>query len=142
MEIKPFGMIPAVDLKGGPLDKTETVTLFNDLCLFAPAALTYPNVRWEAIDEASARAFYTVNGITIQAALFFNDKGQLVNFISDDRMDVTHNTQLRFSTPVYEYTTIQGLNLCKYGEGVWHYPEGEFAYGRFRLKEVRYNVGE
>ncbi|MBK8706528.1 MAG: hypothetical protein IPN33_25145 [Saprospiraceae bacterium] len=39
MQIKLFGWFPVVNIKGGDLNKTETVTLFNDMCLLAPATL-------------------------------------------------------------------------------------------------------
>ena len=32
------------------MDLAETVTLFNDMCLFAPAALVGAPVRWTEID--------------------------------------------------------------------------------------------
>ena len=48
--------------------------------------------------------------------------------------------QYRFSTPVKEYIQINGINIFKYGETVWHYPDGEFAYGKFYLKSIEYNV--
>jgi hypothetical protein len=28
------------------------------------------------------------------------------------------------------------------GETVWHYPDGPFAYGRFTLTDIRYDVGD
>ena len=46
----------------------------------------------------------------------------------------------RFSTPVKDYQSINGRRIPKYGEAVWHYPDGEFVYGEFYLKEIDYNV--
>lgn len=48
----------------------------------------------------------------------------------------------RFSTPVKEYTQINERNVIKYGEAVWHYPDGEFVYGKFYLKSIEYNVAD
>ena len=50
--------------------------------------------------------------------------------------------QYRFSTPAKEYMKINDMNVLKYGEAVWHYPEGEFVYGKFNLKSIEYNVPE
>jgi hypothetical protein len=38
MDIRLFGMFPVVKFSGEVMDKTETVTLFNDMCLFSPAS--------------------------------------------------------------------------------------------------------
>jgi hypothetical protein len=46
----------------------------------------------------------------------------------------------RFSTPVKKYTQINGTNIMQYGETIWHYPDGDFVYGKFRLKSIKYNV--
>ena len=140
MQIKLLGLFNVVNLKGAEMNKAETVTLFNDMCLMAPAALIDKRIEWTAIDSLSAKAIFT-NGINkITASLYFNDQGQLINFISDDRYAIGVMKQYRFSTPVREYTQINGRNIWKYGETIWHYPDGEFVYGKFTLKSIEYNV--
>jgi hypothetical protein len=139
MQIKLFGWFPVVNIKGGGLNKTETVTLFNDMCLLAPATLIDKRIQWELIDSYSAKAIYTNNGITISATLFFDELGRLVNFVSDDRGSIDDGKTYRFSTPVHAYKNFNGFNVIARGDGVWHYPEGEFTYGKFILKEISYN---
>jgi hypothetical protein len=63
-----------------------------------------------------------------------------MNFVSDDRYDVNEKKQYRFSTPLSDFANVNGFNLPTYGEAIWHYPEGEFVYGKFRLKSLEYNV--
>jgi hypothetical protein len=139
MQIKAFGLYPVVNLKENELNKAETVTLFNDMCLLAPATLIDKRIQWEAVDQRTAKAVFTTNGIRISAFLYFNEQGQLVNFISDDRYAVADRKQYRFSTPVGNYQDWNGYNLCTYGEAIWHYPEGAFTYGKFYLKSITYN---
>lgn len=57
-----------VDAKGAALTHAETVTLFNDLCCLAPAALLSPDIIWEPVDPHTATAHFTlgVNIITAQ----------------------------------------------------------------------------
>jgi hypothetical protein len=140
MLIKLLSLIPVVNISGPEMLKAETVTVFNDMCLMAPATLIDDRIQWEPIDDLSAKAVFTVDKISITATLFFNEKGELINFISDDRYDVNQKQWLRFSTPVKEYKNINGFHLISYGEAVWHYPEGEFVYGKFRVKNIEYNL--
>ncbi len=140
MTIKPFGLVKVVDEKGSLLDKAETVTFFNDICLFAPAFLIDNRISWQPINSHATKAILTVNNQSIAATLFFNKKGQLINFESDDRYIVSDKKQYRFSTPVSNYKAFNGYLLPAYGEAVWHYPDGLFVYGKFYLKEVEYNV--
>ena len=83
---------------------------------------------------------FTNRGTTVSAILYFNGQGQLVNFESDDRYDVNVMKKYKFTTPVKDYKTINGYKMAGYGEAVWHYPEGEFSYGRYHLKDIRYNI--
>lgn len=140
MQISLFGLVPVVSEKEGVLNPTETVTLFNDMCLFAPATLADPSIRWKAIDDRSASARFSVGNNTISATLYFSPNGELVNFVSDDRYDVGDKKAYRFSTPVSAYRNYNGYRLPSYGEAVWHYPDGAFVYGRFHLQEVQYNL--
>jgi hypothetical protein len=140
MDIRLFGLFPVVRQSGPVMDKTETVTLFNDICLLAPAALIDPRISWEARDSLSTKAIFTNGDITISAILFFNAEGQLVNFISEDRTDVNANLQIPFSTPVHRWQMIDGRQVIDEGDAVWHYPDGPFVYGKFRLKRIEYNV--
>ncbi len=138
MDIKLFGLFSVVKIAGKDMNQAETVTLFNDMCLMAPATLIDKRITWEAIDSNSAKATFTNRGITITATLYFNKKGQLIDFISNDR-DVHHYP---FSTPVNNYKNINGINIMTHGDAIWHYPDGKFVYGKFNLKEVEYNVSE
>lgn len=140
MQIKVLSLLPVVQLDPPELFTTETVTFFNDLCLFAPATLIDDRIGWEPVDARSVKATFTNRDSVISAILEFNEKGQLVNFISNDRISVDDMKIYPFSTPVGTYVTINGHLVPTYGEAVWHYPEGEFVYGRFRLKYLAYNV--
>jgi len=75
---------------------------------------------------------------------YFNAEGLLENFASEDRSrsstDGKAFTQLRFSTPVGDYRTYGPYRLASKGEARWHAPDGEFAYGEFRLVDIDYNV--
>jgi hypothetical protein len=142
MRIKPLGVIPAVDLSGPEMDVSETVTWFNDLCLFAPGALIDPRMTWEPIDDHNARVTFTHGAITITTQLVFDAEDRLVDFISDDRycrMQDGRLERLRSTTPASDHRVFDGVRVPGYGEGVWHLPEGPFTYGRFHVRSVAYD---
>ncbi len=140
MQIKLLSLFSVVDISGEELFAAETVTFFNDLCLFAPAALIDKRIEWEVIDDTSVKATYTNNATKISAILYFNDEGQLENFVSNDSIAVSEMKTFPFSTPIKNYRDMNGCNLPTYGEAVWHYPEGQFSYGRFNIKSIQYNM--
>lgn len=140
MTIKLFSTISIVKVSGDKMFEAETVTLLNDMCFLAPASLIDQRIKWKEIDSKSVKATFTNQGVTISAILYFNNKGQLINFESSDRYDINEMTKYKFSTPLKDYKPINGFNLAHYGKAIWHYPEGEFVYGRYHLQDIQYNV--
>lgn len=140
MRVRIAGLIPVVSLDAPALFPAETVTYFNDLCMFAPAVLLDKRIRWESMDHLTARAIFTNQGSSISAELHFNEEGQLTNFISHDRVSIADMKTYPFSTPLSDYREFNGYRLPAYGEAIWHYPDGEFIYGEFHLSDIRYDL--
>lgn len=145
-QVRVLSVATVVDAKGPELNRAETVTIFNDLCLLAPAMLIDRSIRWEPIDGKSARGFFTRGAETVSAELRFDDKGELVDFISDDRSAASADgksfTRMRWSTPVRDYRPFGERRVPVFGEAKWHDPAGTFAYGEFELQHITFNVAE
>ena len=84
MRVKIAGAVPMVDASGDEMDRSEAVTLFNDMCLLAPGTLLDKHIVWEPVDARTVRARFTNGTQTIAATLHFGDDGLLTNFVSDD----------------------------------------------------------
>jgi len=143
MKIRVLGLFPVVDLDGEVMDRGETVTLFNDMCMLAPATLIDPRISWLQQSASEVEAAFTVGHIRITARLFFNETGELVNFRSDDRAMRMPDNSLRsapFSTPVLAYGSENGRRLPMRAQTVYHLPEGDFAYGDFMITAREENV--
>lgn len=138
-------LLTMVDAHGAEMNKSETVTLLNDMFILAPATLIDRNILWEELAPQTVRATWTNAGNTISAVVSFDDSGALVNFASDDRSmtsDGKTYEQLRWATPVSDWRDFDGRKLPVKGETIWTLPGGEFAYGRFEILDVQYNVTE
>jgi hypothetical protein len=143
MLVKLAGLITVADGKGEEMNQSETVTVLNDMCLLAPASLIDDRIEWEPIDPLTVKAIFSNKGYKISAMLYFNDKGELINFVSDDRCySPTGKTyeKFRWSTPVKDYKDYNGIKISSGGEAVWSFPDGEYSYGRIYLKDIEYNV--
>ena len=141
MDVRLFSVLPVAQAEGREMFIAETVTLFNDMCFLAPATLIDKRIQWTTVDEHTVQAAFTNKGTTIQAKLFFNEAGQLIDFESHDRYDINAMQQYRFTTPLRNYKDFGKVRLASYGEATWHYPDGPFVYGKFTLEEVMYNPG-
>ncbi|MEZ4962121.1 MAG: DUF6544 family protein [Saprospiraceae bacterium] len=142
MDIRLLSLLKVQYKAGGEMDVSETVTFFNDMCCFAPSTLVDPRVKWLETDGNKVKASFTSNGNSITAWLYFNDEGQLVNFISQDRYAAGENgtmERLPWSTPLQDYKDINGHRVPGYADAVYSYPEGELVYGTFATRNVAYN---
>lgn len=139
MDIRLFSLFRVQYMDGIDMDIAETVTFFNDMCCMAPATLIDSRISWQEISHNNVAATFTNNGISIHAKLIFNDAGQLINFISDDRYDANAGKKLPWSTPLRDYKEINGYNIAGGADAVYTYPEGDLIYGTFNRINVVYN---
>jgi len=145
MLVRVASLFNAVDIAGKDLTMAETVTVLNDICLLAPAALIHKSISWEKIDSFSSKVIFENGPYKVSAILYFNEKGELINFISQDRLALQDDGTLRkapWSTPIRDYKEYNGIKLPSYGEAIWNYPEGDYVYGKFNLRKIEYNVKE
>jgi hypothetical protein len=149
MQIKLLGLLSVADVVGPQLDTAETVTWFNDLCLFAPGALLDSRITWTPVDDHSASATFVLRETSISAVLVFDQHDRIINFISDDRYLVAPPkppVRRQFSTPASEHRWINGRLLPGHGDAVWQMPSEStaelhsFVYGRFTLTSIAYDL--
>ena len=146
MRVRALSLFPMVDASGPEMDRAETVTIFNDLCVLAPVALIDAPVAWTSIDDHHVRGAYAYGANTITAELTFDDNDELVDFFSDDRNAVSTDgktfTPQRWSTPISAYRDLGSARLGTIGEAHWHTTDGEFAYLQFDLDAITYNTAD
>lgn len=143
MDIRLLSMYKVQYMEGKEMDISETVTFFNDLCCMAPGALIDERIRWMATEGNKVNAAFTSKGTTISAWLHFNEKGELINFVSEDRFAANSDgtsAQLRWSTPLRDYKEIHGYRLASYAEAIYTYPDGDFTYATFNIDGITVNV--
>lgn len=142
MDIRLLSLFRVQYQEGKEMDIAETVTFFNDMCCMAPATLIDKRIKWLETEGNKVKASFTNNHITIAAWLYFNEQGELVNFISDDRYAAAENNtmkRLRWSTPVRDHKEINGYKLGSSADAIYSYPEGDLCYGKFTLTNIEYN---
>lgn len=142
MRARAARLFNVVDRWGLDFARIESVTFLNDLCIFAPSALAGPAFAWTPIDDRSAQVRYAIGPHSISATLFFDEEGDLVNFASDDRADISGGGEperMRWTTPLSDFREIDGRRVPGRGEAIWHRDDGPFTYGEFAIRDVTFN---
>ena len=143
MNIRLLSLIPVQYADGAQMNTSETVTLFNDMCVMAPATLIDPRINWSRASNERVTATFNNAGILISADLSFNESSELINFISHDRYAVQQDRSMQrypWLTPLRNYRDYDGIQIASYAETIIQYPAGDFCYGKFNVKDVRYNI--
>jgi hypothetical protein len=143
MLVKAAALVPVARASGDEMNRAETVTMFNDMCVMAPAALIDPSIQWELLDARTVRARFTNGNHTIASELSFNDAGELANFVSDDRYQTSAEGRarpMRWSTPLHEYRAYGPVRVASRGEGRWHEPGSDYTYIEVTIDDVQYNL--
>ena len=124
------------------MNQAETVTILNDMCVFAPPTLIDKRINWEIIDDTTVKAKFEYKTYSVSAVLYFNEEGKLFNFISNDRFETDGKTYNSYpwSTPLSEYKMMNGYFLPGKGKMVYQRQEGEFIYGEVEITSVEYNL--
>ncbi len=145
MRVKACSIVPMVNAAGPETNRGETVTLFNDLCLLAPAALIDAPIIWHDLDKRRVRSAFTYGANTVTADLVSTTSTTWLT--SQDRSRVSADgksfLRQRWSTPVHDYQMIGRRRLPNIAEAQWHAPEpeGEFTYVELHLDHVEHNAG-
>ena len=144
MVVKLAAVVAVAEARGVEMTRAETVTLFNGMCIMAPAALIDPQIEWQPVDDMKVRAIFRNAGHSVHAELSFNEAGELTNFTSTDRGKASPDgrtlTQAMWSTPVERYRAFGHARLASAGVGCWHEPGGEYNYIELELDDVHYNL--
>jgi hypothetical protein len=134
------GVYTLFDARGTELTQATMLRYLNEVMWF-PTAFLGDNMRWEALDDRSARVTFSDGGGNVSAVLYFDPDGRLTNFEAMRYYENLGNYSLeRWSTPITAYGEHSGLRLPTRGKAVWHLADCDFAYADLEITEVEYNV--
>ena len=141
MLMRLLSMFPVVNIRGPEVDMSASIVFINDMVMW-PTAFLSDYIHWETLDAMSALARINLCGNQFTVTFCFNDLGELVNFITEDRYRAIGEAfqQDKWSTPFRSYREVNGMRIPAEGEAIWHLPEGDFQYIRLAIGEVQYDT--
>jgi len=131
-------VITLFDQRGGSMDKSSLVTILAE-CLLIPNVALQDYIEWEPMDDTHAKATIFCYGISASGVFTFDDAGQMLSFITSDRVATeTDGTErnAEWSAIVSNYETVNGIKQPKVLQSIWHFPEGDLIYFNENNSEV------
>jgi hypothetical protein len=128
-----FGLVTVVNIAGTPeIARGELLRFFAEMAWYPTALLPSQGARWEAVDDASARATLTDGTLAVTLLYRFNADGLIDTVRAESRDRVVDGKTL--SAPwqgrFWSYAERDGMRVPLDGEVAWMLPEGAKTYWR------------
>jgi hypothetical protein len=140
MLIKLQSTIKIADEQGRELSRSALLRWLGEAPLFPTALLPGENLRWEEIDPYSARVIVEDHGLHVSGVFYFNEKGQITRFFTQDRFRTVGDRQVNDPWNGYyrDYQEFNGFMIPTEIEAEWELDEGNFSYAKFLIDDIQY----
>ncbi|BCG57402.1 hypothetical protein PUR_08270 [Paenibacillus sp. URB8-2] len=142
MSIKLLSLFPVVDAQGPEMDISTLLRYLAEMPWFPTAALN-SYITWEPIDENSARATMTCQGVGASGVFTVNEKGDLTSFTAKRYKEVDGQYILSDWGGVNrEFKEFNGIRIPSRSDIIWKEKTGDFTWFQCEITEIEYNKPE
>lgn len=140
MKIKLFSLFPVVDAVGPEMDSGTLIRYLAEIMWFPTAALE-PYIKWQEIDNNSAKATMTYKGISATGVFYFNENGDVLRFVGKRYREVNGEFILGDWGGINkEYKEFEGIRIPNKSDVTWFEEDGDFKWFEIEITELQYNV--
>lgn len=135
------GLVTMADLRGGgDLAQGELMRYFAEAAWYPTALLPSQGVRWEAVDDRSARATLTDGPLSLTMLFRFDAEGLLESVRAEARGRLVGKsaTMAPWEGRWSDYRERDGLRVPFTGEVAWMLPDGARPYWRGTISSLAY----
>ena len=138
-----WGLITLADLRGTPeVAEGELMRFLAEAAWYPTALLPSQGVRWDAIDDTSARASLADDVTTVSLVFRFDDEGLIHTAHAAARYRTVNGALV--ATPwqgrFWAHEVRGGMRIPLQGEVAWLLPDGPLPYWRGRITDIVYEL--
>lgn len=142
LHVELLRLVTLADIRGTPeVARGQLMRFLAEAAWYPTALLPSQGVRWEPIDDISAKASLTDGSTTVSLVFHFGKDG-LVSDVWAAARSRTVNGGL-VDTPwrgrFWHYEIRNGMHVPMEGEVAWELPDGPWPYWRGRATEIAYD---
>ena len=132
--------VPIAEARGPEIDEGALVRYLGEMVFFPTAFVD--QVRWEPIDDESARLFLSDGELEVSAICTFDPtSGRMVNLLAERWRDEDgFFRKYAWSIPYDEYADYNGFLIPSGAAAIWHIDGEEFEYARFEVTDAEFDV--
>ena len=142
MLIKILSTITVADATGREMDISSLIRFLSETPWFPTALLPSDYIEWKEIDSNSARAVIKDNGYTASGIFTFNEKGEIIKFVTNDRYMESDGKYFKEQWAGYyrNYQEIEGMKIPIEGEVEWNLSDRDLQYAKLKITDIQYNI--
>jgi len=142
MLIKILSTITVADATGREMDISSLIRFLSETPWFPTALLPSDYIEWKEIDSNSARAVIKDNGYTASGIFTFNEKGEIIKFVTNDRYMESDGKYFKEQWTGYyrNYQEIEGMKIPIEGEVEWNLSDRDLQYAKLKITDIQYNI--
>ena len=138
LHVSILGLLTVADVRDTPAAaQGELLRFFAEMPWYPTALLPSQGVRWEAIDDTSARATLTDDPTTVSLVFRFNAEGTIETMRAEARFR-DKLTAMPWSGRFWNYSVCNEMLIPLEGEVGWEYPDGIRLYYKGKVTEINY----
>ncbi len=142
MFIKLLSTITVADATGSEMDISSLIRFLSETPWFPTALLPSDYIEWKEVDSNSAQAVIKDNGYTASGIFTFNEKGEIIKFVTNDRYMEVDGKYFKEQWGGYyrNYQEINGMKIPIEAEVEWNLSDRDLQYVKLKITDIQYNI--
>jgi len=145
LHVELLGLATLADLRGTPeVARGELMRFLAEAAWYPTALLPSQGVRWDPVDDQSAKATLTDGATTASLVFHFDGEGLISGVRAAARSRIVNGVLV--ATPwrgrFWGHEVRGGMRVPLEGEVAWELPEGSWPYWRGRATDITYEFAQ
>ncbi len=138
MLIKAYGLFTVADSKGSQTDQGAMVRYLAEICWF-PAAALNEYIKWEAINDKTAKATMSYGGVTASGIFYFKTNGDVEKFEADRYYINNNRSSLeKWQVTCIDHKTMNGIRIPVKNNVTWKLKDGDFKWLELEITNIQF----
>ena len=142
MLIKLLSTITVANATGSEMDISSLIRFLSEALWLPTVLLPSDYIEWKEIDFNSAQAVIKDNGYTASGIFTFNEKGEIIKFVTNDRYREVDGEYFKDRWTAYyrNYQEFDGMMIPTEGEVEWNLSDEDLQYAKLKITDIQYNI--
>jgi len=142
MVIKLLSLITVADSKNSEKVNQATLQRYLAEIVWFPSASLSQYIKWETIDDYSARATMDYKGTKGSGEFHFDENGNFEKFVAMRYQDPNDSEPTPWVVTATKTEERNGIKIPTECEATWELEGGKWTWLRLRITDIQYNVTE